>query len=132
MSNFLSKTEFDDFKFKMLLFKGMVESEIGNHNTIGNIRRNMKGVEESLNMHSSLTAQMNEMISQLRIDMAVHEVKLARSGAFYGAVSGIVIAIVTTLMINFAISSTDKALNTVVYKEDDVEHNRLQLKLIDE
>ncbi len=110
--------EFTEFKFGMNLFKGHVESEIGNSHTRGNIGRHMKDLNELLEKHIEETKQLSDLMVQMRIDMAVHEVKLARSGAFYGAVSGMIIAIVTALIINFATSSQKTESPKVIYKEE--------------
>ncbi len=106
-----------EFKFQMNLFKGHVESEIGNNQTRGNIGRHMKDLNESLEQHVDETKQLNDLIVQMRIDMAVHEVKLARSGAFYGAVSGMIIAVMTALIINFATTPKESTPPKVIYKE---------------
>ena len=111
-------TEFTDFKFQMNLFKGHVESEIGNNHTRGNIGRHMEDLRESLDKHIENTKQLTTLIQDMRIDMAVHEVKLARSGAFYGAVSGMVIAIITALIINFATSPHTTEQPKLIYKDE--------------
>ncbi len=111
----LSK-EFEQFKFDMNLFRGRVESEIGNRETIGNIGRNMEVWSDGLEKYTKETEKLKEAINLVRIDMAVHEVKLARSGAFYGAMSGMVIAVVTALIINFTTNTTEVEHPKVIYK----------------
>ena len=82
------------------------------------IGRHMKDLNELLEKHIEETKQLSELMVQIRIDMAVHEVKLARSGAFYGAVSGMIIAIITALIINFATSSHATEQPKVIYKDE--------------
>lgn len=60
---------------------------------------------------------MNETLSDIRVEQAVHEVKIGRSSAFFGAISGMLMAIVTAAIINFTITPSKTDQPKVIYKE---------------
>ena len=114
----ISEKEFYKFKQEFLLFKARAESELGNKITQGNITRNMNELKRSIEDNTESASLLKEILTQVRIDMAVHEVKLARSGAFYGAISGAVLAVLTAVIINFATTSKETINPKIIYKDD--------------
>lgn len=61
--------------------------------------------------------ETKEEVQNLRISLAVHEEKIGRAGAFYGAISGMVIAILTAVIINYVIVPKEPKHPKVIYKE---------------
>ena len=57
-------------------------------------------------------------INEIRVNVAVHEVKIGRSSAFFGAISGLVVAILTGVIINYVSNPLDTAQPKVIYKEE--------------
>ena len=114
----MDNKEFYKLKQEFEMFKARAESELGNKVTEGNITRNMNALRQSIEDHTEITSEMRELMTQMRIDMAVHEVKLARSGAFYGAVSGAVLAVLTGVILNFATSSKETVNPKIIYKDE--------------
>ena len=53
-------------------------------------------------------------ISDLKVDIAIHNERIKRASGFWGAISGMIVAILTAIIINFVINSQDN----VLYKED--------------
>lgn len=57
-------------------------------------------------------------VNEIRVNVAVHEVKIGRSSAFFGAISGLVVAILTGVIINYVSNPLDTAQPKVIYKEE--------------
>jgi len=57
---------------------------------------------------------LRQKISELKIDIAIHNERIQRASGFWGAISGMVVAILTAIIINFVINDEPK----VIYKED--------------
>ena len=55
-------------------------------------------------------------VNEIRVNVAVHEVKIGRSSAFFGAISGMVVAILTAVIINF-VSNPNEIQPKVIYKD---------------
>ena len=55
-------------------------------------------------------------ITELKVNQAVHEVRIGRSSAFFGAISGMVVAILTAVIINF-VSNPNEIQPKVIYKD---------------
>lgn len=99
------KKKFYEFRQEMLLFKGRVESEIGNHQTIGNINRHFDTMNKALEAHADAHEEMKKYITDLRIDMALNKDKISRNVAMYGTLSNIATAIITALIINYLVDT---------------------------
>lgn len=69
--------------------------------------------------------KMQETLNELNTKVAVHEVKIGRSSAFYGAVSGLFVAILTGVIINY-VSNPMEIQPKVIYK--DKQHNETTLQ----
>ena len=61
--------------------------------------------------------ETKDEIQNLRVSLAVHEEKIGRAGSFYGAVSGMVVAIITAVVINYVIAPIEPKHPKVIYKE---------------
>lgn len=55
-------------------------------------------------------------ITELKVNQAVHEVRIGRSSAFFGAISGMVVAILTAVIINF-VANPNELQPKVMYKD---------------
>lgn len=60
---------------------------------------------------------LTKEVSELRTELAVHDVKIGRSSSFYGAISGFIVAVVTGVVINFVISNSETSQPKVIYKD---------------
>ena len=70
---------------------------------------------------------LEHKINEINIGFAVHEVKIGRSSAFFGAVSGMVVAILTAIIINYATSGEPK----IIYKEEKKNDTESSLRILD-
>lgn len=61
---------------------------------------------------------LRETVNDIRIEQAVHEVKIGRSSAFFGALSGFVVAILTGVIINYVSAPIETKQPKVIYKEE--------------
>ena len=59
---------------------------------------------------------LTKEVAELRTELAVHDVKIGRSSSFYGAVSGMVVAIITAVVINY-VSNPTEIQPKVIYKD---------------
>ena len=57
-------------------------------------------------------------VNEIRVNVAVHEVKIGRSSAFFGALSGLIVAVLTGVIINYTTSTREIEHPKVVYKEE--------------
>jgi len=57
-------------------------------------------------------------INEIRVNVAVHEVKIGRSSAFFGAVSGLVVAVLTGVIVNYTTNTREIEHPKVIYKEE--------------
>ena len=60
---------------------------------------------------------LTKEVADLRTELAVHDVKIGRSSSFYGAISGMVVAILTAVIINYAINPSELQQPKVIYKD---------------
>ena len=60
---------------------------------------------------------LGKEVQEMRTDLAVHEVQIGRSSSFYGAISGMIVAIITAVIINFVVSSDNNNQPKVIYKD---------------
>ncbi len=109
------KRTLDEFRKDFFEFKGYMESEVGSNNTKGNITRNLNYLSKSVN-------SMQEDINEIKVSLAVHEVKIGRSSAFYGAVSGLVVAVLTAVIVNFTVNQSKTDQPKVIYKNSNQEN----------
>ena len=68
---------------------------------------------------------LSKEVANMRTDLAVHEVQIGRSSSFYGAVSGMVVAIITAVIINFVTKTSDNDKPKLIYKD---ESNKIELQ----
>lgn len=61
---------------------------------------------------------LEEKINAINISLAVHEVKIGRSSAFYGALSGFLVAILTGVIINYVSAQQEAVTPKIIYKQD--------------
>lgn len=71
---------------------------------------------DKLNKLELKVDSMQEMLSDVRVNMAVHDVKIGRSSAFFGAISGMIVAILTAVIINF-VANPNEVQPKVIYKD---------------
>lgn len=70
-----------------------------------------------LNRLESKLDSMQSSVNQLKIEQAVHEIKINRSSAFFGSISGMLVAILTAVIINY-VSSPKEITPKVIYKNE--------------
>ena len=61
---------------------------------------------------------LTKEVAELRTELAVHDVKIGRSSSFYGAVSGLIVAVLTGVIINYATNAKEIGHPKVIYKEE--------------
>ena len=61
---------------------------------------------------------LTKEVAELRTELAVHDVKIGRSSSFYGAVSGLIVAVLTGVIINYATNTKEIGHPKVIYKEE--------------
>jgi len=111
-------TSLTDLTLQFRLFKGIMESEVGNDKTQGNIGRNLGYLSKAIDGIKDDVGSIQEDISNIKTSLAVHDVKIGRSSGFYGAVSGMIVAIVTAVIINYVVISKNTPQPKVIYKEE--------------
>ena len=60
---------------------------------------------------------LTKEVAELRTELAVHDIKIGRSSSFYGAVSGLIVAVLTGVIINY-VSNPKEVQPKVIYKEE--------------
>ena len=77
-----------------------------------------KMVLSKLESLENKASSMESTLNDLKIELAVHNVKIGQSSAFFGAISGMIIAILTAIIINYATSIKESNSPKVIYKQD--------------
>jgi len=65
---------------------------------------------------------LEKEVSNLKIEIAVHSQKMTTASGFWGAISGMIVAILTAIIINYVVKEQPR----VIYKDD----NKIELNKI--
>lgn len=77
---------------------------------------NSKMVLNKLDRLEAKVDILETKINNISIGVAVHEVKIGRSSAFFGAISGMVVAILTAVIIHYVTAPAEEP--KIIYKEE--------------